>query len=348
MNLIKHCSSLPDDDDDDDEIEYCYKCGHKKESLQLACINKNCKLNTSQTQPLNLLQNGGHLPQINLPNGRVLQHGGPLLQMAPPNGRVPQHGGPLPRIAPLNAAPLGVNNSINFKGHGNPIVFATAIVSELTARKLADTQGFMAETKTTNTQKKVAVQIRAPAGQEKAYNDTTFGLVVSQDICDRGKAIQAAQLREVLEKAGKQQAAVAKEGEERSRLLALRKIQLRKLMQLTEDKDSLENIDPEEAFEWHLGEMNVASIRELYRACTISNTNIAYFNGVNKSVAQSVSKEDCITYINEISVQDMKKELDNGDGKRIGVLGNNEEEEDDEEEDDDDEEKEEEEDDGED
>ena len=71
--------------------------------------------------------------------------------------------------------------------------------------------------------------------------------------------------------------------------------------------------------------MNVASIRELYRACTISNTNIAYFYGVNKSVTQTVSKEEFITYINEIPVQDMKKELDNGDGERVGVLGNNEE-----------------------
>lgn len=77
----------------------------------------------------------------------------------------------------------------------------------------------------------------------------------------------------------------------------------------------------------------MAIIRELYRARTISNTNIAYFYGVNKSVAQTVSKEECITYINEISVQDTKKELDNGDGERVGVLGINEEVEEDEEED---------------
>lgn len=160
-------------------------------------------------------------------------------------------------------------------------------------------------------------------GQDRAYNDTTNGLVISQAICDRGKEIQAAQLREANEKAEKQQAAVVKEGEERSRLLALRKSQLLKLKELIQDKASLQNIDPEEAFEWHLDAMLVANIRDLYRACTISHTNIAYFNGVTKSVAYTVSKDECIAYIIQITEQDMKGEL--GDGNDMdGVLQNDE------------------------
>ncbi len=67
-----------------------------------------------------------------------------------------------------NAAPLGVNGSLNFKVFGSPSVIALAIVGELSAKNLADVQGFIAETKTSNTQKKVAVQIRPAMGQDRA------------------------------------------------------------------------------------------------------------------------------------------------------------------------------------
>ena len=50
---------------------------------------------------------------------------------------------------------------------------------------------------------------------------------------------------------------------------------------------------------------------------------IAYFNGVTKSVAQTVSKEECIAYIIQITVQDMKGELRDGNGMD-GVLQNDE------------------------
>ena len=63
-----------------------------------------------------------------------------------------------------NAAPLGDNGSLNFKVFGNPSLIALSIVGEISAKKLADVQGFMAETKANNTQKKVAVQIRPAMG----------------------------------------------------------------------------------------------------------------------------------------------------------------------------------------
>ncbi len=135
--------------DNDNVIVYCHKCGLIEDSLKRACINKRCKLNTSNTHHHNLRQNRGLLPQMTLPN----------------------------------AAPLGVNGSLNFKVLGNPSVIALAIVGEISSKKIADVQGFIAETKTDNTQKKVAVQIRPAMGQKRAFNDTANGLVVTQAIC---------------------------------------------------------------------------------------------------------------------------------------------------------------------
>ena len=63
--------------------------------------------------------------------------------------------------------------------------------------------------------------------------------------------------------------------------------------------------------------MLVANIRDLYRACTISHTNIAYFNGVTKSVANAVSKNECIAYIIQITVQNLKGELGEGNGMDV-------------------------------
>ena len=68
------------DDVADNDIVYCHKYGHIEDSLKRACINKKCKLNTSNTHHNNLLQNRRLLPQVTLPN----------------------------------AGPLGVNGSLNF------------------------------------------------------------------------------------------------------------------------------------------------------------------------------------------------------------------------------------------
>ena len=60
------------DDVADNDIVYCHKCGHIEDSLKRACINKKCKLNTSNTHHNNLLQNRGILPQMTLPLSLVL------------------------------------------------------------------------------------------------------------------------------------------------------------------------------------------------------------------------------------------------------------------------------------
>ena len=155
----------------------------------------------------------------------------------------------------------------------------------------------------------VLVAVKALASEEK------MNLGISHN-----NATRTAFLNNLIKVKG--QMALVKEGEERSRLLALRKSQLLKLKELIQDKESLESIDPEEAFEWHLDAMLVANIRDLYRACT-THTNIAYFNGVTKSVANAVSKNECIAYIIQITEQDMKGELGDGNDKD-GVLQNDE------------------------
>ena len=68
------------DDVTDYYIVYCHKCGHIEDSIMRTCINKKCKLNTSNTHHNKLLQNRRLLPQVTLPN----------------------------------AGPLGVNGSLNF------------------------------------------------------------------------------------------------------------------------------------------------------------------------------------------------------------------------------------------
>ena len=62
---------------------------------------------------------------------------------------------------------------------------------------------------------------------------------------------------------------------------------------------------------WELEEMNLVNLRDIYRACTVSNTSVADFNGVLKSVAQTVNKEECINYILQVVMKDV---ADDGEG----------------------------------
>ena len=66
------------DDDADNDIVYCHKCGHIEDSIMRTCINKKCKLNTSNTHHNNLLQNRRLLPQVTLPNTDPLGVNGSL------------------------------------------------------------------------------------------------------------------------------------------------------------------------------------------------------------------------------------------------------------------------------
>ena len=79
----------------------------------------------------------------------------------------------------------------------------------------------------------------------------------------------------------------------RSRLLKLREEALGKWKDILRDEDHYEGVSAEEVYYWELEKMTGESLRELYRACTVSDTK-ADFNGVLKSVAQQVNKYDCM------------------------------------------------------
>ena len=80
---------------------------------------------------------------------------------------------------------------------------------------------------------------------------------------------------------------------DRMRLLKLREEALGKWKDILRDEDHYEGVSAEEVYYWELEKMKVETLREIYRACTVSDTK-ADFNGVLKSVAQQVNKDDCM------------------------------------------------------
>jgi len=108
-----------------------------------------------------------------------------------------------------------------------------------------------------------------------------------------------------------EQLAAAKEGAERVRLLALRKNIVIKYKNKCSAEEDYQGVSAEDVFVWELEEMNLVNLRDIYRACTVSNTSVADFNGVLKSVAQTVNKEECINYTLQVVMEDV---ADDGEG----------------------------------
>ena len=100
----------------------------------------------------------------------------------------------------------------------------------------------------------------------------------------------------------------------------MREEALGKWKDILRDEGHYEKVSAEEVYYWELEKMKVETLREIYRACTVSDTK-ADFNGVLKSVAQQVNKDDCMGRIVYYMVGVTKK-----DGMTIG--GEEEEEED--------------------
>ena len=92
--------------------------------------------------------------------------------------------------------PSPSSSSINFRAYGNTVTISNTIVNELASKRLGDVQAFVAESKQNKEDGKFAIKIR-----DNQFNDSTYGLVVTEHICEQGIAAKAARVQEAEAKA---------------------------------------------------------------------------------------------------------------------------------------------------